>query len=280
MPGLSIITTCKGRLAHLQQTLPLMLAQGGDCQVIVVDFDCPDDTADWVGANHPEVRVVKVHGEPLFCLSRARNLGARQASGEWLAFVDADIRLNPGYSRGVKPLLKIGHYFRPTPINLDTWGNVICRRSDFEAIGGYDEVIRGWGSEDDDFYLRLELLGNKAASFPEELVEAIGHDSAERVRFSDVPDRWVTHRAHTLYCHIKFDLMKVSGQLVLPLDTRVAIYEEVRRTIVADASRGASASRITIHLPTELRMPIWGWTIRRQWTFDLEQIPGAPPPPP
>lgn len=162
------------------------------------------------------------------------------------------------------PLLQVGHYYRPALTQMEAWGNVICRKSDFEAIGGYDEVMRGWGGEDDDLYLRLGLLGNKAATFPGELVGAIRHDSADRVRFSDVPDRWVTQRAHVLYCHIKFDLMKLSGQLVLPLDTRAEIYEEVRRAVVADASRGASASRITIRLPTELRMPIWGWTIRRQ----------------
>ena len=277
--SLSIVTTCKGRLDHLKLTLPQMLAQPGT-ETIVVDYDCPDGTAAWVSANHPAVQVVKVGTEPLFNHSRARNLGAEAANGEWLAFVDADTRLSPNYSERVIPLLQLGRYFRPAPMQLDVWGNVVCRKNDFETIGGYDEVMRGWGGEDDDLYLRLGLLGSKADSFPGALLEAIGHDSADRVRFSDVPDRWVTQRAHALYCHIKFDLMKLSDQLVLPLNTRVAIYEEVRRTVVADARCGATASRITIQLPTELRVPMRGWTIRRQWIFDLEKILDVPPPPP
>ncbi len=43
-PKFSIITTCKGRLEHLKQTLPAMLAQK-DSEVIVVDYSCPHGTA-------------------------------------------------------------------------------------------------------------------------------------------------------------------------------------------------------------------------------------------
>ncbi|MDO8788985.1 MAG: glycosyltransferase family A protein [Sulfuritalea sp.] len=276
---LSIITTCKGRLDHLKQTLPWMVAQP-DAETIVVDYDCPDGATAWVRANHPATRIIKVDAEPLFCHARARNLGAHAAVGQWLSFVDADTRLNANYSRRVVPLLRDWHYFRPAPMHIDAWGHVICRKTDFEAIEGYDEVMRGWGGEDDDLYMRLGLLGRKAAFFPGELVESIGHGSADRVRFSDVADRWVTQRAHAVYCCIKFDLIRVANQVVLPLSTRLAIYEEVRRTVVADANRGAPASRITIHLPTELRVPMHDWTIRRQWTFDLEKVPGTPPPQP
>ena len=50
MPLLTLVTTCKARLAHLQQTLPQMMAQtrhddaGGsdDVRCIVVDYDCPE----------------------------------------------------------------------------------------------------------------------------------------------------------------------------------------------------------------------------------------------
>lgn len=49
IPFVSIITTCKGRLEHLRQTLPKMLAQqySSRFEVIVVDYDCPDETYRW-----------------------------------------------------------------------------------------------------------------------------------------------------------------------------------------------------------------------------------------
>ncbi|MBM4221050.1 MAG: hypothetical protein FJ170_03775, partial [Gammaproteobacteria bacterium] len=74
-PALSFITTCKGRLQHLMQTLPKMAAQPGT-ETIVVDYDCPDNSGDWVAANFPAVRVVRVKDQPIFVASRARNLGA------------------------------------------------------------------------------------------------------------------------------------------------------------------------------------------------------------
>ena len=52
MPLMSAIVTCKGRLEHLKQTLPLLMAMP-DSEVIVVDYDCPDRSGDWVRAEHP-----------------------------------------------------------------------------------------------------------------------------------------------------------------------------------------------------------------------------------
>ena len=56
-PKFSIITTCMGRLDHLKQTLPRLLEQP-DCEVIVVDWSCPQDTAGYVAKHFPAVNVV------------------------------------------------------------------------------------------------------------------------------------------------------------------------------------------------------------------------------
>ena len=278
-PKLSLITTCKGRLQHLESTLPRM-AEQADCECIVVDYDCPDGTGSWVAAHFPDVRLVRVVAEPMFRLAHARNLGASKASADWLVFVDADALLTPSCARELLPLLVPGYYYRPSPRPADAWGFVVCERARFEAIAGYDDVLRGWGGEDEDLYLRLGLAGGKPASFPGALLNTIPHDTAQRVRFSDIGDRWISQRAHALYCYIKFDLLRQTRQLVLPLEVRQAIYEEVRRTVVADAASGAASSRITVQLPLENVMPVWGWTIRREWTFVQEKLPNVPPPAP
>ncbi|MDP1611091.1 MAG: glycosyltransferase family A protein [Sulfuritalea sp.] len=278
-PLLSLITTCKGRLRHLEESLPRMLAQPA-CECIVVDYDCPDRAGDWVAEHHPGVRLVRAVDEPIFRHGHARNLGAAMAAAPWLAFVDADTLLAPDYAREVIAQRVPGHYYRPAPLTPDVWGNVVCEKSAFALIAGYDEVMRGWGAEDDDLYLRLAHAGCRPATYSGDLVASVAHDTVDRVRFSDIGDRWVSQRAHALYCHIKFDLMRQAGTVTLPIETRRAIYEEVRRTVVADAAQGAIGSRITVHLPTEPLMPIWGWSIRREWTFNLEKIPNVPPPPP
>src|SRR3954471_12220533 len=84
-----IITTCMGRLDHLKQSLPKMVAQGCH-QVIVVDYSCPQHSGEYVRNNFPSVRVVSVAGQEHFSNWRARNAGASVATADVLVFVDAD----------------------------------------------------------------------------------------------------------------------------------------------------------------------------------------------
>ena len=60
-PKYSIVTTCMGRLDHLKESLPAMLAQP-DSEVIVVDYSCPQGTGDYVAKHFPAARVVRVEG--------------------------------------------------------------------------------------------------------------------------------------------------------------------------------------------------------------------------
>ena len=97
MQLLSYITTCKGRLSHLQQTLP-RIADQPHVECIVVDYGCPERCGDWVEAHHPNVMVVRTGPTEGFNASRARNAGAEEEgrlSGKavghrrnWRSFLD------------------------------------------------------------------------------------------------------------------------------------------------------------------------------------------------
>ena len=58
------------------------------CEVIVVDNNSTDKTSDLA-----RVAGAKVVFEPINQISRARNLGAAAATGDWILFIDADSRL-------------------------------------------------------------------------------------------------------------------------------------------------------------------------------------------
>ena len=208
--NVSFITTCKGRLHHLKETLPTLLAEK-PAQVIVVDYGCPQNTAQWVQENHPGVTVVRVTDDPGFCLPRGRNLGAGAASSEWLVFIDADIKVTPGWLTWMRANLQSRTFYRANRIGRDrvqeTYGTAIVERAIFNAVEGYDEAFRGWGGEDDDLYKRLVNNGFTDSEYPRAFVEALSHDDAERVAFHDIKEKDIHHIVNKCYMQIKFQIM-------------------------------------------------------------------------
>jgi glycosyltransferase involved in cell wall biosynthesis len=149
-------------------------------EVIVADDGSTDATAEIAIARG--CRTVRVEARRI---ARARNAGARAASGAILAFVDADSRIHPdtfseidrilaggrvvGGTTGARferrsaglrcthaALALLGVAFRGWRAlrrpDMDT-GVVFCARTDFEAIGGYREKYR-WG---EDVWLLFDL---------------------------------------------------------------------------------------------------------------------------
>ncbi len=131
---LHIVTTCKGRLHHLKQTLPTWLQQDG-VDVTVVDYSCPDRTGDWVHRYYPEVQVVRVKGKETFHLAHARNRGAGAAPKGWLCFFDADLVVKSGWERAVRKALIPGHYHVASPLQWGMTGSCIVHSDDYVRAG-------------------------------------------------------------------------------------------------------------------------------------------------
>lgn len=266
---IAFVVTCKGRLHHLRQTLPLLVSQA-DCECIVVDYDCPDQTYRWVTTNFPTVHVVHVSDAPRFHLARARNLGAAIASARWLCFVDADILIDSGFATALTRHLQEGFYYRPLPMSWEKWGSHLCPRASFQRIEGYDEAIEGWGGEDDDLYRRLESIGCQPASFPGQLLTSIQHDDLERTLYYDIQDKWTNQRINALYLQLKYDISRLLPLVQLTLAERQTIYAEVRRTLLQDVARRSSVTHFEVTLPDGAEIPLApGWSMRRRLVFDL-----------
>ena len=272
MPAISFVTTCKGRLEHLRQTLPRMVMQP-DAECIVVDYDCPDGAADWVHANYPEVKVVRVHDAPQFHKTHAENLGAAEATAPWLCLIDADIVVDQAFISRLAPLLVSGSYLRPAPLDWNAYGSFVCAKKDFDAIEGYDEVIESSGCMDDDLYCRLEISGIRPATFPGELFVGIPHDDTIRTQHYEIKDRSFSQTINAVYTNIKHDLMRHSSLSILPLATRRIIYAEVRAVLLNKPEGPRSGGRIEISLPEGSSVPMHRkWEFYRTWTFELRKI--------
>jgi len=180
----SIVTTCKGRLDNLKQSLPTFLAQTG-AEVVVVDYDCPDGTGRYVAEHFPQVRVVPVPDKPKFNSSHARNLGAAAATGDFLVFLDADMMIGAGFVDFLTQNMK-GRSFGTFGgrVANSARGGCVVERALFNAVGGYDEILEGYGGEDLDLYTRLRFLRARHVALPPEYItNVIEQDQGAREKF-------------------------------------------------------------------------------------------------
>ncbi len=268
MAQLSLITTCMGRLAHLQQSLPAAVGQP-DCTCIVVDYSCPEKCGDWVESHFPTVKVVRVPGQTEFNASRARNAGAKEATTPWLGFFDADIILHPQYAAHVLPLLHPGNFYLPQLKQRGLTGSVICARADFESIGGYDENYVGWGGEDTDLYIRLAWLGAARQLVQADLLSQIQHSDALRTAHLPVKSKERSQTINMLYRIAKLDLMRLFARL-LTQEELVSLY--------ADASEAVAKWRQTRkpsewHIALRQNQPLMGGTIQSALIYTLNELP-------
>ena len=236
MPEISFITTCMGRLDHLKQSLPTWLPQS-DSEVVVVDYSCPQRSGDWVEHTHPGVKVVRVPGESYFNHSRARNAGAGVASGRWLCMVDADVLLASDFTATVIPLLDTGRFLRAEQgARIDQAGTVLISRDAFNAVGGYDNVIEGWGAEDYDIYLRLHYKGQRQTFFPARLLSSIPHGDELRTQNAAIRNRNLGWNVNRLYIEGKMTLLRMLGAPPT-LENKRSLYALVRRAVMENSEK-------------------------------------------
>jgi glycosyltransferase involved in cell wall biosynthesis len=97
-PDVSFVVPAKNEAAYLRDTLESIAALETDYayEVIVADGNSTDGTR--AIASEFGATVVEGAGSSI---AAGRNRGAERARGEWLAFVDADTRVRPGYLTGM-----------------------------------------------------------------------------------------------------------------------------------------------------------------------------------
>jgi hypothetical protein len=184
---ITAVTTCMGRRSFLEVTLPYMMSEFDE--VRVVDWSCPDDAASYalsVGA-----RVICKRGEQYFSGPKAKNYGARDAYPDYLAFIDADTLVLPGFGDKLRGLVSrdcmvVSERNSEGYDVQDLIGFIAVKADSFWNVGGFDESYIGWGQED--FNLRGKLFLEEGLK-----VKRIGglgsipHSNAEREVNRELP---------------------------------------------------------------------------------------------
>ena len=84
----SVVIPSRNRIAYLPRAISSVLNQSFVVQeIIIIDNDSSDETISYVKKNFKKVKVIK---ENKIGVSHARNLGIKNSSYEWIAFLDSD----------------------------------------------------------------------------------------------------------------------------------------------------------------------------------------------
>lgn len=204
-PGVSIVVPFAGDVAQALVALALLrsLQVGPRDERILVDNCGAAPAAD-------DLRVLRARGER--SPAHSRNAGAASAQGEWILFLDADVRapadlidryfaepvdarvgalvgeIRPapggdslasryGAARNfLSQRAHLAHPFRPRAAAA----NLLVRRSVFEALEGFTEGVRA--AEDTDFCWRLQDLGWTLELRPDAAVEHVYRTSLRELR--------------------------------------------------------------------------------------------------
>jgi glycosyltransferase involved in cell wall biosynthesis len=163
-------------LPHLQAGLRLLKGRGWTGEIVVCDNNSSDRTAELARAAGATVVF-----EPLNHLARARNTGARAASGDWLLFVDADSSPSIELFEDVLEQIRSGDCIGggctvampqstvPVRAWVALWNALsriagwaagaclFCQAAAFRAAGGFSEEL--FASEEIDLSRKLKRMG-------------------------------------------------------------------------------------------------------------------------
>jgi glycosyltransferase involved in cell wall biosynthesis len=190
---LSVVIPTMNKLGLLRQTLAALEVQEAGpnrpWEIVVVDDGSTDGTAQFLAAEaaRPGALVRPVSPGRNVGRARARNLGAREARGAWILFLDDDIVAPPGLLAAHLDLLEanpglgtIGRVVTapevvdaphfdyldtrgvgrlpagPAPARFFVTQNAAVPRDAFLAVGGFDEEFAAYGFEDMEVAFRLE----------------------------------------------------------------------------------------------------------------------------
>jgi len=181
--SVSVVVPVRDGLPWIDEQLRALAGQqcDADWEVVVADNGSTDGTRatveDWA-VRHPHIRLVDASGRP--GPAAARNTGVAAASGQMLAFCDADDVVQPGWLTACVEVLARADAAAGTfdftslnggpissPVVAATrqlaflpaalGANLCVRRTAFEAVGGFTEDLAV--GEDIDLSWRLQLRG-------------------------------------------------------------------------------------------------------------------------
>ena len=152
MATFSIIILNWNGLKHLKTFLPSVVATDyPDVEILLADNASTDESLSWVKAHFPHVRILAFDANHGYC--RGNNLAAKEATGDFLIFLNNDVKVDGGWLLPLKNVFerypktaavqpKMLSYLQPTHFEyagaaggmLDRLGFPYCRGRTFSGV--------------------------------------------------------------------------------------------------------------------------------------------------
>lgn len=185
--------TCMNRLCHLQQTLEQNIVDNympDKVEFVLLDYNSTDGLEEWIKQNMQSyidsgILVYYRTTEPqVYQRSHSRNMAFRLAHAEICCNLDADNFLGKGFAEFIiqEFALHSNIFYTNNHSFNDTFGRISVRYSDFEKVRAYNEALKSYGYEDNDFMNRLMRQGLQPMNFQNpEFYRYISHSDENRV---------------------------------------------------------------------------------------------------
>jgi hypothetical protein len=181
--GLSVITVCMNRREHLLVSAPELAAWPHHSEHLIVDWSSREPLRRDELPGDRRLRLLRVEGESRWNLCRAYNFALARAGGSVILKLDADAwptaRFDP-----TDPALRLAEggalcAFGSGPEGRK--GQLLIDRALLTGVGGFHELMVGYGFDDKDLQARLRLhTGQQAALMPTDWLAVIAHGDEER----------------------------------------------------------------------------------------------------
>ena len=238
-----------------------------DPEVIVVDDGSTDGAPQRLAAQRVDDKRVRVINGPRAGIARARNAGAEMVEGEAIVFLDGHCFVPDGWLAPlVAPLTNpatglcgpaftsirdtrmvacgvtweddgLGNVWLPAgprgPVPFHIGACQAVRADAFRAIGGFDEGMTRWGSEDIEICLRMWLMGFEVHAAPQSLVYHLFRTS----RPYDV-EIWLI-----LYNHLRMALLHFDEARLERIVKRIMRVEGAEKALAKALTDGVWAER-------------------------------------
>jgi hypothetical protein len=189
----------------VKQTLPQNLADNPDARFVLLNYNSGDDLVSYITEHHRadidsgRLAFYSTYEPERFQMAHAKNMAHRLGileGADILVNLDADNFAGRGFAKYLQDEFAAAAYcgreyfmwakMVKGELARGINGRMAVTRNAFLMAGGYDEKYNTWGPDDEDFKVRLRMLGIEDAEIDPRYLDAVKH--TDRARFREYPE--------------------------------------------------------------------------------------------